>query len=42
MVLILNGKLERVAHAKRRICLFEEKNRFFTALDQIKCLKLIK
>ena len=33
---------EHVAHAWRKICVFEKKNRFVTTSDLIKCIKHIK
>ena len=44
MVFILDGyNSEHVAHAWIKICLFgQEKIRFVTAPDQIKCLKLVE
>ena len=42
MVPILDGILEYVAHACRKIGLLGEKIQFVTALDLIKCLNQIK
>ena len=42
MVLIVHVNAEHVAHTRRKIWLFGEKIRFFTALDRIKCLKQTK
>ena len=40
MVPILNGKSEHVAHIGMKICIFEEKLRFVTAIDVLGNFKL--